>query len=131
MGEHKLIMGKDIYFWNFIVLMIFTFFEVGAVFFEELFTLTTIWGILIVVGIVKGFGIGAYFMHLWDDPRIYLRVALFPTVFVLLMLWGIGLSNPEGVTGLPAWYTKLGLACYRAMMYPFCIVVGDFNQQSS
>ena len=103
MGEHKLIMGKDIYFWNFIVLMIFTFFEVGAVFFEELFTLTTIWGILIIVGIVKGFGIGAYFMHLWDDPRIYLRVALFPTVFVLLMLWGIGLSNPEGVTGLPAW----------------------------
>ena len=50
--------------------MIFTFFEVGAVFFEELFTLTTIWGILIIVGIVKGFGIGAYFMHLWDDPRI-------------------------------------------------------------
>ena len=31
MGEHKLIMGKDIYFWNFVVLMIFTFFEVGAV----------------------------------------------------------------------------------------------------
>ena len=105
MGEHKLIMGKDIYFWNFIVLMIFTFFEVGAVFFEDWFTLTTIWGILIVVGIVKGFGIGAYFMHLWDDPRIYLRVAMFPTLFVLLMLWGIGLSNPEGVNGLPGWCT--------------------------
>ena len=30
MGEHKLIMGKDIYFWNFIILMIFTLFEVGA-----------------------------------------------------------------------------------------------------
>ena len=27
MGEHKLIMGKDIYFWNFIILMIFTLFE--------------------------------------------------------------------------------------------------------
>ena len=38
MGEHKLIMGKDIYFWNFVVLMIFTFFEVGAVFFEDWFT---------------------------------------------------------------------------------------------
>ena len=35
MGEHKLIMGKDIYFWNFIILMLFTLFEVGAVFFEE------------------------------------------------------------------------------------------------
>ncbi len=23
------------------------------------------------------------------------------------MLWGIGLSNPEGVTGLPAWCTPL------------------------
>ena len=111
MGEHKLIMGKDIYFWNFIVLMIFTLFEVGAIFFEEVpgteiaISITAVWAILIVVGIVKGFGIGAYFMHLWDDPRIYLRVALFPTVFVLLMLWGIGLSNPEGVTGLPGWCT--------------------------
>ena len=98
MGEHKLIMGKDIYFWNFIVLMLFTLFEVGAVFFEEVpgtdipVSLTAVWAILIVVGIVKGFGIGAFFMHLWDDPRIYLRVALFPTLFVLLMLWGIGQS---------------------------------------
>ena len=85
MGEHKLIMGKDIYFWNFIVLMIFTLFEVGAIFFEEVpgteiaISITAVWAILIVVGIVKGFGIAAFFMHLWDDPRIYLRVALFPT----------------------------------------------------
>ncbi len=91
--------------------MIFTLFEVGAVFFDEVpgtdiaISLTAVWAILIVVGIVKGFGIAAFFMHLWDDPRIYLRVALFPTVFVLLMLWGIGLSNPEGVTGLPGWCT--------------------------
>jgi hypothetical protein len=34
MGEHVEFMGKDIYFWNFIVLMFFTLFEVGAVFFE-------------------------------------------------------------------------------------------------
>ncbi len=59
MGEHKLIMGKDIYFWNFIVLMIFTLFEVGAVFFDEVpgtdiaIPLTAVWTILIVVGIVK------------------------------------------------------------------------------
>ncbi|MEC8107378.1 MAG: hypothetical protein VX115_06530, partial [Candidatus Thermoplasmatota archaeon] len=68
MGEHKLIMGKDIYFWNFIILMLFTLFEVGAVFFEEWpgtdtpISLTAVWAILIVVGIVKGFGIGAFFM---------------------------------------------------------------------
>ena len=28
--------GKDIYFWNFLVLMFFTLFEVGAVFFEKI-----------------------------------------------------------------------------------------------
>jgi hypothetical protein len=104
MGEHKLIMGKDIYFWNFIILMFFTLFEVGAVYVEGI-GLYIVWAILIGVGIIKGFGIGAFFMHLWDDPKIYLRVALFPTLFVLLMLWGIGLSNPEGVNGLPGWCT--------------------------
>jgi hypothetical protein len=30
---------------------------------------------------------------------------MFPWIFVALMLWGIGLSNPEGVTGLPSWCT--------------------------
>jgi hypothetical protein len=44
-------------------------------------------------------------MHLKDDPRIYTRTALFPVLFVLLMLWGIGLSNPAGVTDLPSWCT--------------------------
>jgi len=34
MGEHVEFMGKDIYFWNFIVFMFFTLFEVGAVFFD-------------------------------------------------------------------------------------------------
>lgn len=97
--------GKDIYFWNFIVLMIFTLFEVGAVFFEEWFSLTTVWLILIFVGIIKGYGIAAYFMHLRGDPRIYTRTALFPVLFVLLMMWGIGLSNPEAITELPAWCT--------------------------
>ncbi|MDA0715927.1 MAG: cytochrome C oxidase subunit IV family protein, partial [archaeon] len=88
MGDHKLIMGKDIYFWNFVVLMIFTIFEVGAVYIE--LDLMIVWSILIGVGIVKGYGIAAYFMHLRGDPIIYLRTALFPVLFVLLMLWGIG-----------------------------------------
>jgi caa(3)-type oxidase subunit IV len=116
MGEHEThgimenifdgLLGKDIYFWNFIILMVFTLFEVAAVFFTGI-PLKAVWAILIGVGIVKGYGISAYFMHLKGDPRIYTRTALFPVVFVILMLWGIGLSNPEGVTGLPAWCTPL------------------------
>ena len=104
-------MGKDIYFWNFIVLMFFTLFEVGAVFFEVIpgtdieITKMSVWLILIVVGIIKGYGIAAFFMHLRDDPRIYTRTALFPVLFVLLMLWGIGLSNPGSVQALPDWCT--------------------------
>ena len=64
-----------------------------------------VWAILIGVGVVKGYGIAAYFMHLKGDPRVYTRTALFPVLFVLLMLWGIGLSNPGAVTELPAWCT--------------------------
>ena len=98
--------GKDIYFWNFQVLMFFTLFEVGAVFFEVIpgtdirITRFMVWAILIGVGIIKGYGIAAYFMHLRGDPRIYTRTALFPVLFVLLMMWGIGLSNPEAITCL-------------------------------
>jgi len=94
----------DIYFWNFVILMIFTVFEVAAVFFDTI-PLSTVWAILIGVGIVKGYGIAAYFMHLKGDPRVYTRTALFPVLFVLLMLWGIGLSNPGAVGDLPAWCT--------------------------
>ena len=52
--------GKDIYFWNFLILMFFTLFEVGAVFFEEIpgteieITRLMVWAILIGVGIIKG-----------------------------------------------------------------------------
>ena len=122
MGEHetsgifewlveKLPGNFDIYFWNFVILMIFTVFEVAAVFFETIpgtgieITLSAVWAILIGVGIVKGYGIAAYFMHLKGDPRVYTRTALFPVLFVLLMLWGIGLSNPGAVGDLPAWCT--------------------------
>ncbi|MEZ8079216.1 MAG: cytochrome C oxidase subunit IV family protein, partial [Candidatus Poseidoniaceae archaeon] len=71
--------GMDIYFWNFLVLMFFTLFEIGAVFFETIpgtdikVSLMMVWAILIVVGIIKGYGIGAYFMHLKGDPSIYFR----------------------------------------------------------
>jgi len=114
MGEHEPsgifektfdgLLVQDIYFWNFIILMIFTLAEVGAVFFDGI-PLNVVWAILIGVGVVKGYGIAAYFMHLKGDPRVYTRTALFPVLFVLLMLWGIGLSNPGAVGDLPAWCT--------------------------
>tara|TARA_B100001113_G_scaffold257651_1_gene212846 strand:+ start:678 stop:1082 length:405 start_codon:yes stop_codon:yes gene_type:complete len=103
--------GKDIYYVNFLILMFFTLFEVAAVFFEKVpgtdivITRTAVWGVLIVVGIIKGYGIAAFFMHLKDDEFIYTRTALFPVIFAALMLWGIGLSNPSGIDQLPAWCT--------------------------
>ncbi len=104
MGEHKLYAGKDIYFWNFVVLMLFTLLEVGAVYVSGL-SVYTVWAILIGVGIIKAYGIAAFFMHLKGDPFIYTRTALFPVLFVALMLWGIGLSNPDSILGLPDWCT--------------------------
>ena len=104
-------MGKDVYYVNFLILMFFTLFEVAAVFFEYIpgtdikITRTAVWGVLIVVGIIKGYGIAAFFMHLKGDPFIYTRTALFPVLFVALMMWGIGLSNPDGIDSLPAWCT--------------------------
>ena len=124
MGEHKYtgpiagifqkmadIIGKDVYYVNFLILMFFTLFEVAAVFFETIpgtdiqITRGAVWGVLIVVGIIEGYGIAAFFMHLKGDPFIYTRTALFPVLFVALMLWGIGLSNPAGIDQLPAWCT--------------------------
>ena len=100
-----MILGKDIYFWNFIILMVFTVIEVAAVFYGDSMSLKMVWAILIGVGIVKAYGIAAFFMHLQGDPIIYTRTALFPIVFVALMLWGIGLSNPDSIMNLPAWCT--------------------------
>ena len=113
MGEHATGIEKwveenlpvDIYMVNFIVLMVLTVIEVAAVFFGESMSLGMVWAILIGVGIVKGYGIAAFFMHLAGDPRSYLWSFAFPFLFVTLMLWGIGLSNPSGITGLPEWCT--------------------------
>lgn len=117
MAEHKYsgpfqkiadMIGKDVYYVNFWMLMIFTVIEVGAVFLPTIgieVSRNMTWFILISVGIVKAYGIAAYFMHLRGDPFIYTRTALFPVLFVVLMLWGIGLSNPGAVDGLPAWCT--------------------------
>ena len=104
MGD-TMIMGKDIYFWNFLILMVFTVVEVAAVFYGDSMDLKTVWAILIGVGIIKAYGIAAFFMHLKGDPIVYTMTALFPIAFVALMLWGIGLSNPDSILGLPAWCT--------------------------
>ena len=84
--------------------MLFTLLEVGAVYVSGL-SVYTVWAILIGVGIIKVYGIAAFFMHLKGDPFIYTRTALFPVLFVALMLWGIGLSNPDSILGLPDWCT--------------------------
>jgi caa(3)-type oxidase subunit IV len=104
MGD-TMIMGKDIYFWNFLVLMVFTVVEVAAVFYGDSMDLKIVWAILIGVGIIKAYGIAAFFMHLKGDPIVYTMTALFPIAFVVLMLWGIGLSNPDSIIGLPSWCT--------------------------
>ena len=103
MGEHaKLYMGKDIYFWNFIVLMVFTLFELGAVFFETVpgteidISRSAVWAILIVVGLVKGYGIAAYFMHLKDEHKWFNITFLFPWIFVALMLWVLVYPTQKG-----------------------------------
>ena len=58
---------------------------------------------MIKVGIVKFFGIAAFFMHLWDDERELTYTFAFPFIFVIILFIGIAFTNPEGVIGLPAW----------------------------
>jgi hypothetical protein len=71
------LIGKDVYFVNFLILMFLTLFEVAAVFFTQIpfteieITRGAVWGVLIIIGIVKGYGIAAFFMHLKGDPFIY------------------------------------------------------------
>ena len=48
MGD-TMIMGKDIYFWNFLILMVFTVVEVAAVFYGDSMDLKIVWAILIGV----------------------------------------------------------------------------------
>ncbi|MAS62393.1 MAG: hypothetical protein CMA34_01755 [Euryarchaeota archaeon] len=93
--------GQDVYFWNFIFLMVFTAIEVGAVY----LSLTYGWTVfaLVSVGVVKFFGIAAFFMHLWDDERELTYTFAFPFIFVIILFIGIAFTNPEGVIGLPAW----------------------------
>ena len=113
MGEHKTIMGKDLYWMNFFGLMLLTLIEVAAVgldlspeatglsYTEKELTLF----ILVGIGLPKFIMIAAIFMHLWgdEDSKILTLTALFPAFFIIVMTLFIGLTHPESTTGLPEW----------------------------
>ncbi len=105
-------LGTDIYNLNFFALMILTVIEVGAVYLE--LPKYDTWMVLIGVGLVKAFGIAAWFMHVRGDPFIITKTAIFPLFFVALMLWGIGLSSPAGMETLPSWCTPPWIPAYSA-----------------
>jgi len=111
MGEHghHTIFGFDRYKFNFWVLMIFTAIEVVAVALtfsmRDAVSMGTVVFILVAVGIVKGIGIAAIFMHLQGDPdsRVLTATALFPVFFIIVMVLFIGLTHPDAADTLPAW----------------------------
>jgi len=111
MGEHghHTIFGFDRYKFNFWVLMIFTAIEVVAVALtfsmRDAVSMGTVVFILVAVGIVKGIGIAAIFMHLQGDPdsRVLTATALFPVFFIIVMVLFIGLTHPDAADSLPDW----------------------------
>ena len=111
MGEHghHTLFGFDRYKFNFWVLMIFTAIEVVAVALtfsmRDAVSMGTVVFILVAVGVVKGIGIAAIFMHLQGDPdsRVLTATALFPVFFIVIMVLFIGLTHPDAPDALPAW----------------------------
>jgi len=104
--------GKDVYFWNFVFLMIFTVVEVGAVYLSISYGATLF--ALVSVGIVKFFGIAAFFMHLWDDERELTYTFVCPFIFVAILFIGIAFTNPDSVVGLPAWCSPEFIGSYSS-----------------
>ncbi len=104
--------GKDVYFWNFIFLMVFTVIEVGAVYLSLTYGVTVF--ALVSVGVVKFFGIAAFFMHLWDDERELTYTFALPFIFVGILFIGIAFTNPDSVIGLPAWCSPEFIGSYSS-----------------
>ncbi len=100
---HYKILGQDPYWMNFFGLMVLTLIEVAAVGVDLSTTITLT--ILTVIAIPKFLMIAAIFMHLYGDAdsAILTLTALFPAFFIIIMVLFIGLTHPEGATGLPAW----------------------------
>ena len=92
---------KDVYFLNFLVLLIFTVIEVGAVGVKMPPTATAL--VLVSVGVIKGIGIAALFMHLKEDPVSLTMTAIFPIFFIIVLFIGIGFTSPSATSTLPAW----------------------------
>lgn len=107
--HHHTLFGFDAYNFNFAILMIFTAIEVVAVALtfsmKGTVSMTTVIWILVVVGLVKGYGIAAIFMHLQGDPdsKVLTGTALFPVFFIVVMVLFIGLTHPESPETLPDW----------------------------
>jgi caa(3)-type oxidase subunit IV len=103
MSDH-LILGKfDLYWANFIGLIVLTAIEVAAVGLDLSEAMTLF--ILVGIAIPKFIMIAAIFMHLWGDKdsKILTLTALFPAFFIVIMILFIGLTHPEASVGLPDW----------------------------
>ena len=106
---HHTILGFDRYAFNFWILMIFTAIEVVAVALtfsmRDAVSMGTVVFILVAVGVVKGIGLAAIFMHLQgdDDSRVLTATALFPVFFIVVMVLFIGLTHPDAADTLPDW----------------------------
>ena len=103
MSDHLLLGKYDLYWANFIGLIVLTAIEVAAVGLEFSETVTLF--ILVGIAIPKFIMIAAIFMHLWGDKdsKILTLTALFPAFFIVIMVLFIGLTHPEASIGLPDW----------------------------
>ena len=103
MSDHLLLGKYDLYWANFIGLIVLTAIEVAAVGLELSETMTLF--ILVGIAIPKFIMIAAIFMHLWGDKdsKILTLTALFPAFFIVIMVLFIGLTHPEAAIGLPDW----------------------------
>jgi caa(3)-type oxidase subunit IV len=101
------IFGKDAYNLNFVMLMVLTAIEVGAVAasVKEMISGEMIVFILVSIGVVKFLGIAFVFMHLRmeEDSNILTMTALFPVLFIAIMLAVIAFTTPGAPDSLPAW----------------------------
>ena len=113
MMVHYKILGQDPYWMNFFGLMLLTLLEVAAVGldlsdfaagYDTTEKVVTLW-ILTLIAIPKFIMIAAIFMHLYgdDDSKILSMTALFPALFIIIMVLFVGLTHPDAATGLPDW----------------------------
>ncbi|MBU03670.1 MAG: hypothetical protein CMA58_01620 [Euryarchaeota archaeon] len=103
MSDHLLLGKFDLYWANFVGLIVLTAIEVAAVGLDLSESMTLF--ILVGIAIPKFIMIAAIFMHLWGDKdsKILTLTALFPAFFIVIMILFIGLTHPEASIGLPDW----------------------------